>query len=197
MSGGKVSSLRDLPPEVSPARDLWPELESKLREEEIGPRGHGGYWGHWRRGGHRGPRARRGLAAVLRPLAAVAVLVAAVAVGIAIDRGLLSASHVQRSVAARGSGPEAVPAYFADPSYTRERETLLRSLDARLATLPPQSRQKVLASLATLDQSIREIQAALGREPGDGLLQELLIDTYQDEMQVLTTVQEASAGGET
>jgi hypothetical protein len=42
---------------------------------------------------------------------------------------------------------------------------------------------------------MQQIQQALGREPGSALLQELLIDTYQDEMQVLSTVQETSGGG--
>jgi hypothetical protein len=64
--------------------------------------------------------------------------------------------------------------------------------------LPPPTRKKVLQSLTTIHQSMQQIQQALGREPGNALLQELLIDTYQDEMQVLSTVQEASGGaGET
>jgi hypothetical protein len=88
--------------------------------------------------------------------------------------------------------------YITDPRYLRERAALLRSLDARLARLPPPSRKRVLDSLATIEQSIRDIQQALGREPGNALLQELLIDTCQNEMQLLSTVQEASGGsGET
>lgn len=180
MSDGKVRSLSDLPREVSPGRDLWPQLQSRLIDAQSGNR-----------------RRHGALAAALRPLAAVAALAVAVAAGISIDRGLLRATHVPASTAERGAGPQAVPAFLADPGYLREREALLRSLDARLANLPPQSRQEVLSSLATIDRSMREIQAALGREPDNELLQELLIDTYQDEMRVLTTVQDVSAGGET
>ena len=41
-----------------------------------------------------------------------------------------------------------------------------------------------------------DIQAALGRDPGNALLQELLVNTYQDEMRVLTTVHEARDSGQ-
>ena len=41
---------------------------------------------------------------------------------------------------------------------------------------------------------MQQIQQALGREPTNALLQELLIDTYQDEMRVLTAVQEEGTG---
>ena len=139
-----------------------------------------------------------------RPLrvAALAALLTAVVVGISIDRWVLSpAPAPERAVAARSSGEaeRGVPvSYLTDPRYLRERAALLRSLDARLARLPPPSRRKVLESLATIQQSMRQIQQALGREPGNALLQELLIDTCQNEMQLLSTVQEASgSSGET
>jgi len=64
-----------------------------------------------------------------------------------------------------------------------------------LKSLPPQTRQQVLASLATIHRSMQQIQQALGQEPANALLQELLIDTYQDEMRVLTAVQEEGTGG--
>ena len=38
---------------------------------------------------------------------------------------------------------------------------------------------------------MKAIQDALGQEPGNALLQELLVNTYQDEMRVLTAVHEA------
>ncbi len=204
----KVPSLRDLPQEVKPARDLWPRIEARLaargaedpersdalptplygldspRERLSSPR-------------HRLAFPLHRAVPYLRLFAAVAALGAAVAAGITIGRGLMAVTPVPASLAARGSAPGLLPAYLADPSYMRQREALLRLLNARLAKLPPPSRQKVLASLATIQRSMQDIQTALGREPGNALLQELLIDTYQDEMRVLTTVQEASAGGET
>ena len=182
----KVSSLRDLPLDIAPTRDLWPELEARIADAST------------RTGAETGARRRRSWAMPsVRPqyFAIAAALVMAVAIGIFIGRGLLSRGGPAGSAVGGATGPQALPALFVkDPRYLRERAQLLQSLNARLAALPPQSRQKVLASLATIHQSMRDIQAALGREPGNALLQELLVDTYQDEMRVLATVQEAGTG---
>jgi hypothetical protein len=192
----KVSRLSDLPQEIQPPHDGWPALEARLRESGR-PQADAG-----------APRAgNAGQARYRRPrlmqIAALAAVLAAVLVGVSIDRWILSPTHPIPPAAGiphvggAGGGGMTV-AYVTDPRYVREREELLRSLNARLAKLPPPTRKKVLQSLATIHESMQQIQQALGREPGNALLQELLIDTYQDEMQVLSTVQEASGGaGET
>ena len=101
------------------------------------------------------------------------------------------------SVSSSAAQPTAVPVSFIqDPRYQRQRAQLLASLSARVAALPPQTRQKVLASLSTIQQSIRDLQAALGRDPSNALLQELLVDTCQDEMRVLVSVNEAGQDAE-
>jgi hypothetical protein len=163
----KVSSLRELPQEIAPPRDLWPQIEARLAAEP--------------------PRSVR-LRGISRPLVAAAALLVAVAVGIEIGR-LGSPSHPTVL------GPRApVGAMDLTPTaYARDRDALLAALPAQLAALPPESRAKVAASLATIQKSIKDIQAALGREPGNALLQGLLVDSYQDEMRVLTSVQEAAA----
>jgi hypothetical protein len=148
----------------------------------------------WRRTARLTGRHRRSAAMV----AGIAAVLAAVVAGMSIERLLLRSSVAIPHGSVRPAGPGLAAAYVTDPRYLREREALLRSLDARLASLPPPTRKKVLASLATLHRSMRDIQQALGREPGNALLQELLVDSYQDEMRVLTAVQEAGTGsGET
>ena len=187
----KISRLEELRRDIPPPHDGWPALAAKLRASEMAPPStapeQAGQARRWR------PR--------LMHVASLAAVLAAVVVGISIDRWILAPAPLSTPIAAvSGSGAErGMPvAYFTDPRYQRERAQLLRSLDAKLARLPPASRQKVLKSLATIQQSIHDIQQALGREPGNALLQELLIDSYQNEMQVLSTVQEASGGsGET
>ncbi len=192
----KVSRLSDLPREIPPPHDGWPALEARLRESG-GSRADAGT----PQGGNAGP-VRRPRPQLMRIVALAAVL-AAVMVGVSIDRWILSPVHPTSPAASvpgmgSGTGGGMTVAYVTDPRYLREREALLRSLNARLAKLPPPTRQKVIQSLTTIHQSMQQIQQALGREPGNALLQELLIDTYQDEMQVLSTVQEASGGaGET
>jgi hypothetical protein len=87
-------------------------------------------------------------------------------------------------------------AYISDPKYRKQREALAKSLEAKLASLPPDSRAKVISSLATIHKSMQDLEAELGKDPSNALLQELLVNTYQDEMRVLTTVHEASDAGE-
>jgi hypothetical protein len=192
----KVRRVSELPREIAPPHDGWPALEARLRESgkpqaDIGaPHDRDAAEPAWRRRRH------------MMRFATLAAVLAAVAVGVSIDRWVLSSGHPTAPDVAingnRGAGEGIAVAYVTDPRYVREREALLRSLDARLAKLPPPTRKKVLESLATIHQSMQQIQQALGREPGNALLQELLIDTYQDEMQVLSTVQQAGGGaGET
>ena len=50
----------------------------------------------------------------------------------------------------------------------------------------------MLASLTAIHQSMQVLEEELGKDPTNALLQELLLNTYQDEMRVLTTVHEAS-----
>lgn len=189
----KVRRLSELPRDIAPPTDGWHALEARLSQPNAGAS----------QGGESKPM-RRWRPQIIR-VAALAAVLAAVAVGISVDRLILSPGHSSSSEVAathgggRGTEGAGIPvAYVTDPRYVHEREALLRSLNARLAKLPPASRAKVLQSLATIHQSMQQIQQALGREPGNALLQELLIDTYQDEMRVLSTVQEASTGaGET
>jgi Tfp pilus assembly protein PilF len=85
--------------------------------------------------------------------------------------------------------------YVSDPRYEQERAALVRDLQTRLAALAPAQRAKVTASLAAIEQAKKDLEQALGHDPGNALLQELLVNTYQDEMRVLTDVHEASEPG--
>jgi uncharacterized membrane protein YccC len=181
----RVGSLRELPQSIEPPRDLWPAIEAQVRS------GRGASFGRYSRA---------------RWMAAAAVI-AALGVGIWIGRSVLPAagpvsgltaqsSNAQSNATTPADVAEAVQAaYIADPRYRQERAELVKSLQAQLAALPPQSREKVAQSLATIHHSMQDLQAALGRDPTNALLQELLVNTYQDEMRVLTAVHEASESG--
>jgi hypothetical protein len=176
-----IRSLRQLAVDVPPPRDLWPAISSEISKETkraappITSRVHQPSRMQW--------------------LAAAAV-VAALAVGIWVGRTLLPTGSTQPTppVARNDGSPDvANVAYVRDPRYLKQRAELVRSLEARLKTLPPETQKKVTASLATIRKSITDIQDALGRDPANALLQELLVNTYQDEMRVLSTVNEAGA----
>ncbi len=184
----KVASLRELPSAIDPPHDLWPAIEARIAGQRAVD------------GGTDSVRQASSPSSKLRWMAAAAAVIASLAVGVWIGRNVPSA---MRGVPADGvtanlpaGTVEALhAAYVTDPRYMREREALVGSLEAQLASLPPETRAKVIASLATIHKSMRDLEAALGRDPSNALLQELLVNTYQDEMRVLTAVHEASETG--
>jgi hypothetical protein len=175
----QVRSLRELAQPVQPPRDLWPAISAEMTKAA--------------------PVATPVKRSPRLQWVAVAATVFALAVGIWIGRNVLPTGTVQSSpsVANNPTSREFVPAaYVSDPRYLKDRAELIRGLEARLKALPPKTQEQVAASLATIRKSMSDIQAALGRDPGNALLQELLVNTYQDEMRVLNAVHEANGGQE-
>jgi hypothetical protein len=189
----KISSLRDLPLDIAPPRDLWQGIEARIAAESASPSG-AVVSGN--------PAKRFGRAARMRVFAAAAVI-AALAVGIWIGRAVLPMPGAppaggQRVASSQPGGETGAGRfdYVMDSKYLRQRAELVKGLEARLEALPPESRAKVLASLRAISDSKRELEAELGKDPSNALLQELLVNTYQDEMRVLTAVHEAGSTGE-
>jgi hypothetical protein len=188
-----VRSLGELSQNVAPPRDLWPSIASQIAMNDS-------------------PVPAASERTRLRPTgmqwAALAAVVAALAVGIWLGRSVLPMSGAKPPVVASNpparevrhvapavtdADPNALAASFVtDPRYTMQRAALIRGLEAQLKTLPPDTQHKVASSLATIRASIKDLQDALGRDPANALLQELLVNSYQDEMRVLTAVHEAS-----
>lgn len=163
---GLDAALASLPRDLRPARDLWPDIESRLE-----PRGRRGAWA-WQ--------------------AAAAIALVAVS-------SLITASLVRRAnpPVARASAPASQgavmpaafgPSYSLNAEYDKARGQLATDLEQRLAGMPPSARQKLEANLAEMHRAAAEINAALARQPGDPLLEELLLNTYQDELGVLASV---------
>jgi len=181
--GRKVGSLRELPQSIEPPHDLWPRIAAQLGEipKEADAAG-------------KTPQESRALR--VRWLAAAA-MVACVAVGVWIGRSLLPWGRggiVPMTVQHDTSVPHQVYV-VSDPPYERQRAALMQDLQARLAALSPPERAKVTASLEAIEKAKTDLEQALGRDPGNALLQELLVNTYQDEMRVLSDVHEASEPG--
>jgi hypothetical protein len=184
MSGNenrKVSSLRDLPREIAPPRDLWKGIEAQIASPPA-------------------PVVARP-SRRLRYLAAAA-MIATLAVGVWIGRELSVPMYTAPATILTANNqsndePGAFhAAYVMGPKYINDRAQLVKDLSARLARLPPESKAKVLSSLQAIDDSKRDLERELGKDPSNALLQELLVNTYQDEMRVLTAVHEAGSSGE-
>ena len=211
-----VSSLGELSRDVAPPRDLWPSIAAQIAAHGVVQAG--ADVGRHIEAGDSLPRHATNRSR-LRPSgmqwAALAAVVSALALGVWLGRSVLPSTGAQPpvAVAANRTQPAATPATAAneapastpqqvfaaslvtDPRYTMQRATMIRDLEAQLKTLPLESQQKVAASLVTIRASMKDIQAALGRDPANALLQELLVNSYQDEMRVLTAVHEASGAG--
>jgi hypothetical protein len=173
----RVSALHQLREGFRPARDLWPEIEDQITSgrspSELTPTS----------------RARRHRPSTwMRAAAAAVVLVSA---GVWIGHVERTLNLVRKETESAASLPVQTSACVSDAQYLRERTALLSAPAETLAELPPDSRQKVLASLATVHSAVQDIETALARDATNSLLQELLLTTCQDETRVLTEVQEA------
>lgn len=85
-------------------------------------------------------------------------------------------------------GPEALGA-----DYLKARSELDKRFTERVKTLPPATRVKLERNLADLRQAANEIATTLAEHPSDPLLQDLLMSTYQRELQLLADVSEVPA----
>jgi hypothetical protein len=166
--------LARLPKAIEPSRDLWPAIEAGLESRTSRPRQN---WG-W--------------------LAAAGLVVA-------IGSSLITATLLREGrpesaqLAVAVEETPVIPAAFGPggrvgPGYLATRRVLLRDLEARIERLPPEARTALERNLAELRRASIEINAALALKPGDPLLEELLLNTYQDELAVLANVNELTAG---
>lgn len=168
-------ALGRLPQAVEPARDLWPEVEAKLE-----------------------PHAVRAQRRWLWPAAAAVLLV--------VGSSLITANLLRRDEAAVANEPSAKanvtdaaaafgPGQTLDPAYYAARQELVGALSARIERLPPDARQQLEKNLAEMRRASAEINAALELSPGDPLLEELLLNAYQDELAVLASVNQLTGNG--
>ncbi len=173
--------LRELPLEVPPGHDLWPEISARIDE----------------RVSRAAPAARQ--SAWLWQTAAALVLVAGSSLLTAslLDRDSLvqqaAAPVTSTSTTPAADGAVVVQAAFGpaghlDPEYVAARRQLTQMLDRRIAMLPPSARAKLEFNLGEMRRAADEINAALTEQPGDPLLEELLLKTYQDELAVLSNI---------
>jgi hypothetical protein len=173
--GRRVKRIDELAKNLPPARDLWPGIAAAIEADRLAASG-------------TAPRRARWL-----PAAGMAAAVALVTVGIFIGRGIAPPPVTVAGNPATPGSAEMMPAALRDANYRKQRDALLVEVQNQLNTMPAAEREKVAASLATLRRSISEIEAALGRDPANALLQELLVNSCQEEMRALTAVRDSGS----
>lgn len=176
-------ALASLPQDVAPQRDLWPQIRAEIEKTPIAA------------------PASRVQANWFRLAAAVLLVLATSFVTYYVTR-----QSMQDQIA---TAPEALPtpqmrgqpASFNFGSerlgagYVDARAELDKRFQERLASLPPATRAKVEGNLADLRHAADEISATLAENPSDPLLQDLLMSTYQSELQLLANVSELPNAG--
>lgn len=160
-----LARARELSTETSPQQDLWPGIEAAIRRPKVSA---------WT------PR--------LAQAAAIVLLIGA-------SSGLtwLSTKDQVRIV-------EVVPAglvfeqasfggrYALGVGYQEAHRDLEAQLDVELQRLSPDAREEVENNLAMIRGAIGQINVALAEEPDNPLLQELLVQTYREELALMQRV---------
>jgi hypothetical protein len=172
------AEARRLPRDIPPERDLWPQIAARIDQDRTPESG----WRGWRLAG------------------AVAAAVALVAVSSIVTLWVAGPSEptvvsvptapagISRQARTIPGGATFGPDVSLGPKYERARQQLSRDLDEQLESLPPESREVVEKNLAQIRQALAEINGALAEDPGNVLLQQLLMAAYQDEMSMLMEV---------
>ena len=176
MNSRKIQRIDELARDVAPARDLWAGIAAAIEADKAAQ-------------ADNAPAVRRSR---WLPAAGMAAAVALVSFGVWIGRVMTPPAPIANTTAHVVS-PQAdiLPAALRDAEYRKQRDELLVEVKQKLAGMPPAERDKVAGSLATLQRSIQEIEAALGHDPANALLQELLVSSCQEEMRALTAVRDS------
>ena len=155
----RVRSLAGLPRGIEPPRDLWPAIAAQIAGQQRQPAAP--------------PRWQWALAAGL----------AALTIGV-----LLGRLSVTLQTETTASGADISRGAFFDAKFVAQRNLLRTAVLQQLAALPPAERDQVLHSVTALRRAVEDIQGALGKDPGNALLQELLVNACQDEMTNLSDI---------
>jgi hypothetical protein len=167
-----VTSLRELQQDIAPERDLWASIERSIKED-VAQRS----------------RTSRQRYRWLVPFG-VAAATSFLAIGLWIGR---TSVDVAPMVADRPADASVLPAVLeVDADYAALRARLEERAIAGLANLSDEERNKVAASLTTIQQAVKELESALGKDPSNALLQVLLVQSCQEEMRVLATLERAA-----
>jgi hypothetical protein len=170
-----------LPRELSPSRDLWPEVAARLDPRAT----------------LRFPLRRAAPSGWLpATLAAAAVLAVAFAWLARTDR---VADDRRQAVAApsgiarpAGHSPEPGAMFEAEREYAEATTALLAALEQRRALLAPETLRAVERDLQVIDEALAEIRKALAQDPASGPLNHLLASTHQKKVKALQRVEKLS-----
>ncbi|MCH7820990.1 MAG: hypothetical protein IIA07_03145 [Proteobacteria bacterium] len=164
-----IAAASKLSTEISPERDLWPEIASAINRSQRS---------RWT------PRLAQAAAVVL--LVGASSMVTYLAVK---DDG--PGNDYQPSFQVTIS-PDLLFEQTAygnlSQEYHQARGNVVAQLDRELGKLSPEVRADVERNLAVIRQAMGDINTALAKEPDNALLQGLLAKAYRDELVIMNRV---------
>lgn len=176
-------ALASLPESIAPQRDLWPQIRAEIEQTPIAaPKSV--VQSNW-----------------FRLAAAVLLVLATSFVTYYVTRQSMQQQVAHTPEAAPAPQLTGQPASFTfgrerlGAGYMNARAELDKRFKEGLAALPPADRAKVEKNLADLRHAADEISATLAQHPSDPLLQDLLMSTYQSELQLLANVSDLPTAG--
>jgi hypothetical protein len=173
MDDAIIRDAQKLATAIAPERDLWPGIESAITASEAPRRSYTTWFAQ--------------AAAVILLIggsSAVTYLVTKPDTDVVNGAPVASNVEVDAEFASFGENHE------LSASFTSARSNLEAELDFELDRLSPEARATVEENLAIIRGAIREINAELAADPNNELLQELLLESYREELAVMRDVSE-------
>lgn len=162
-----------LPESVAPNRDLWPGIEQAITSSAPAQRASGqSMWVQ--------------AAAVLLLVGASLALTYSVVTtgGSTTTPGGPAMTQLVFEPVSGSFGSQ----YNLGPDYQDARRDLAARLDAELEQMDPETRTNVEINMQTIQDAIADINRALANAPENVLLQEMLLDTYRDELSLMRRI---------
>lgn len=160
-----ITTASQLATEISPERDLWPEIEATISRPKRSS---------WT------PMFAQAAAVVLLIGASSSLTYVAVK-----DRVQAVEAPPQGLVFERASFGGS---YALGVEYQEAHGDLAAQLDEELARLSPEVREEVELNVAMIRSAIGQINEALEKEPDNARLQGLLLKTYHEELALMQRV---------
>jgi hypothetical protein len=160
-----IAAAKNLSTEISPEKDLWPGIAAAIAA----------------------PQRSRWIPMFAQAAAVVLLIGASSSLTYFVTRDQVQIIEVvpaglvfeQASFGGR---------YALGLEYQEAHGDLAAQLDEELARLSPESRKDVEDNLAMIRGAIGQINEALAKEPDNALLQELLLQTYHEELALMQRV---------
>lgn len=182
-------ALASLPKEAPLSRDLWPAISAAMREPSPVVDT---------------PTAPRTPARLWLQLAAgfLLIIASSVTTYFVMQRSMQRDALQAQQEAARRlmEAPQmpVMPVSFAGAEtlgadYVQTRAALDAEFQKRIADLPPAARARLQNDLGDLRRAATDIAATLATHPSHPLLQELLLSAYQNELALMSSVNEMTS----